>query len=196
MNMPKIETVHSKEQRKLVRDFRKACGISAQFLADGAGISQALLSQFECGRTRLSLEKFSSLIETMWRIADGSGNPRWSDKKRLRGLRKARQIAAKLAKSVAQTTKSPTLQDQVSEFAAMTQEQRRENSEEMWALLQRVEMGRLEERSQKRAWREMLDRANDYEELFAAQSEAIGQQAEVDELQERIEQRGRETNDK
>jgi hypothetical protein len=127
-----------------------------------------MLSQFECGKRDLSLEAWARVLEVISRLTvDGPGNLRWNPEKRLIGIEKAKETAAKLGSSVAYALHSHTLAERISEYALKpvisadnyTPEELAEIANEVMEIAQQAVHNDAISRDKERFWRAELDKA-------------------------------------
>lgn len=147
------------QRRKLLRTFRKQFGITLDDLGDLAGLSKAMLSRFEAGKRDLSADAWSHLLEKISElVSEGQGNLRWDPAKRLAGIAKARQTAAKLGVSVAQSIHSPTLAEQLQQYSLMPRKELAAVAGDLLEIAQRAIHESAIDKDKAKFWREQLDK--------------------------------------
>lgn len=148
------------QRRKLLRTFRKQFGITLDDLGELAGLSKAMLSRFESGKRDLSADAWSHLLEKISElVSEGQGNLTWDPARRLAGIAKARQTAARLGASVAQSIHSPTLAEQVQQYSLMpAKELSPEAARDLLEISQRLLHENAIIADKERFWRGQLDK--------------------------------------
>jgi len=212
--------VNSKErlQRKngrILQEIRKASGLSTQALGEMAELSHQMIAFFECGQRFVSLEAWGRILSALsWWVTEGPGNLKWSFTKRELGRERAKALLAQLGVNIAHTPSRTIIEEMedhyknlMENFVLNPKDVTLEQIPEILELSRNIaELGmRIGEdyrtkACQEKQWRGALERVvngkaakelADYKELFAKRSEALGKQAEADDLQQQIVERAK-----